>query len=120
MAAMTMADRAPGEDVLGMYVEAHLDMAAKQIDRGAALRRVALREARGSTAQPSKSPLLQECQVAAEDQPYEILENGLLDRGAREFQRDALEAIDVDKRHGYDSRPIIDTKRDPRRDRVRD
>jgi putative ABC transport system permease protein len=70
--------------------------------------------------QPSQSPALQECRGAAEDQPHEILENGLLDRGARELQRDALEAIDVDERHGHDPRPIVDTKRDPRRDHGRD
>ena len=40
MAAMTMADRAPGEDALAMHLGARLDMAAKQIDRGSALRPV--------------------------------------------------------------------------------
>ena len=39
-AAMTMADRAPGEGVLAMHLGARLDMAAKQVDRGSALRPV--------------------------------------------------------------------------------
>src|SRR5208283_1026348 len=71
---------------------------------------------RTSTVQPRKPAALQKCRVAAEDQLHEILENGFLDRGARELQRDALEAIDVDEGHGHDPRPIVDTKRDPRRD----
>src|SRR4030095_16869345 len=75
--------------------------------------------ARGSTAQPGKTAALQECRVAAEDQPHKILENGLLDRGARELQRDALQTIDVDEDHGHDSCLMVHTKRDPRRDHGR-
>ena len=58
MAVMTIADRAPGVDVLATHLGARLDMAAKQIDRGSALRPV-LRASRGSTAQRSKSRALQ-------------------------------------------------------------
>src|SRR4030095_13898278 len=72
------------------------------------------------TMQPRKSPALQECRVAAENEPHEVLENGLLDRGARELQGDALEAIDVDERHSYESRLIVDAKRDTRRNHGRD
>ena len=56
IAAMMMADRAPGEGVFAMHLGARLDMAAKQIDRGSAFRRAS----RGSTAQTSESPALQE------------------------------------------------------------
>ena len=86
---MTMTDRAPGEDALAMHLGTRLDMAAKQIDRRLALRCILRASFRGSTAQPSKSRALQECRVAAEDQAPEILENGLIDRGARELLRDA-------------------------------
>ena len=55
---------------------------------------------RGSTVQPRKRRAFQEGRIAAEDQPHEVFEHGLVDVGTGEFQRDAFEAIDVDQRHG--------------------
>ena len=63
MAAMTMADRAPGADVLVMRLGARLDTAEKQIDRGSALRPVL----RTRPRLDRKSRALRECRVVAEN-----------------------------------------------------
>ena len=62
----------------------------------------------------------QESRVSAEDRPDEILESGLVDGGAGELERDALESIHNGQGNRDKACPVIDTKRDPRRDHRRD
>lgn len=57
----------------------------------------------------------QEHRVAAKNQPYKIFEDGLFDRVAVEFQRYAIEPIDVDERHRDHAGLIVGMKRDRRR-----
>src|SRR5690242_5794006 len=69
-----------------------------------------------STAtQPGERSAPQECGVAAEDQPNEILEHRFLDGTAFEFQRHAVQSIDIRERYGHQSLLMIDDKRDARR-----
>jgi hypothetical protein len=69
---------------------------------------------RGSSRNPMTNAL-----VAIAIADHEILEDRLIDGGARELQRDALEPIDVDQRHRHEAEAMIDTKRDPRRNHWR-
>ena len=52
----------------------------------------------------------EESGVAPKDQPHEILENGLVDRLGVEFQRDAIEPVDVSKRNSHRTAFVVDVE----------
>src|SRR5262245_39004479 len=60
-----------------------------------------------SAAQAGKRRAPQKGGVVTEDQPYQVFEHGLVDVRTREFQRGALETIDIDQDYGHDARLVI-------------
>jgi hypothetical protein len=74
--------------------EVHLARAAAPASYDRSLIPHALPGTNNYEQQPRPEPAaIRECRVAAEDQPHEILENRLLDRGALQFRNDA--AVDL-------------------------
>src|SRR5208282_443384 len=71
-------------------------------DASAASWRLAMDACEGSAAQ--------ERVVSPEHQPYQVLEDRLLDLGAVEHQGGAIEAIDVDQRHRHFSGLVVDAE----------
>src|SRR5215467_208591 len=74
----------------------------------------------GAVVQSRYGRAAEECRIAAQDETNEVLEDGLFDHVAVEFQRDAVEAIHIDQRNGNDAGLIIGSKRDHRPYRRRD
>src|ERR1700682_473275 len=65
--------------------------------------------------EPREWRATQKRRVAAKHQAHQIFEDRFLDRIAVKFQRDAIEAVDVDEQHTDNAGLVVDPKRDCRR-----